>query len=148
MEKSLKRYLKGGAFTNISPKRSSNMSAIRNKNNKTTELKLRMCLVRASVKGWQMNVKGILGQPDIYFDKQKLAIFIDGCFWHGCPKCGHIPKTRKSFWSAKFRSNRLRDKKVNCYLMKSGIQVFRIWEHQLLGSKNIVAVIKKIMGVL
>ena len=107
------------------------MSSIKGQNNKSTELKVRMALIRTKVKGWQLNKKDLPGKPDVYFENEKIAIFIDGCFWHGCPKCGHVPKTRSEFWEAKINRNKERDKEKNKELKKIGIKIIRFWEHQL-----------------
>src|SRR5437660_12586017 len=131
MERFLKSKLENGWFENVSPLRSRTMSAIRGKSNKSTELVLKMAFVRARVKGWVLHPAMICGKPDFYFPKKKLAIFVDGCFWHGCPKCGHIPRTRSIFWQAKISRNRQRDRKTKRLLTASGIRILRIWEHGL-----------------
>lgn len=131
MEKRLKKYLEDGTFKDVSLSRSKTMAAVRGKNNKTTELKLRMGLVRNSISGWTLHPSEILGKPDFYFPKKKVAVFIDGCFWHGCPYCGHIPKTRSAFWQAKIKRNKTRDQGTKRQLEASGAIVLRFWEHQL-----------------
>jgi len=68
-------------------------------------------------------------RPDIVFTKQKLAIFIDGCFWHNCPEHGKIPKSNVHYWKPKLMRNMERDKKNNLTLLKGGWNVLRIWEH-------------------
>ena len=141
MERILKAKLKKGVFSNVSPERSKIMSAIRGKHNKSTELKLRMALVKAGIKGWVLHPSYIFGKPDIFFPKKKLAIFVDGCFWHGCKKCGHIPKTRPAFWRAKFDRNKARARAIKLNLSKWSIKVLRIWEHEL----NKTADIKKLI---
>jgi len=131
MERKLRKTLKGGKFKNVPAIRSKTMAAIRGKNNRTTELCFRMALVRAGIKGWETNVEDLPGKPDFFFQKKRLAVFIDGCFWHGCPKCGHYPKTRSSFWKTKILRNKERDKKNRQKLRRKGIKVVRIWEHSL-----------------
>ncbi len=71
------------------------------------------------------------GKPDIFFKKQKIVIFIDSCFWHGCKKHCRIPSTNKSYWVQKIRRNKERDKQVNKYYKKLGWKLFRIWEHNI-----------------
>src|SRR5690606_22059724 len=110
MEKRLRKYLTNGNFGTVVPKVSKTMSLIRGKKNRTTELKLRMLLTSKGIKGWKLHAIELEGNPDFYFEKKKLAIFVDGCFWHGCPRCGHIPKTRSAFWKAKISRNRKRDR--------------------------------------
>lgn len=73
----------------------------------------------------------IEGKPDIAFIKQKIAIFCDGCYWHGCPECRKIPKTNKDFWIKKFQSNKERAEKVNRFLAEKGWKVLRFWGHEI-----------------
>jgi DNA mismatch endonuclease, patch repair protein len=131
MESSLKSTLPAGRFVHVEARHSRTMRAIKSRGAKTTEVALAMAFVRAGVKGWKSQPQGLLANPDFYFPARKLAIFVDGCFWHGCPKCGHIPNANRSFWSLKLELNKARDKRNNRRLRKAGIQVFRIWEHQL-----------------
>lgn len=145
MEKFLKRKLKNGVFSNVGAITSKTMSAIRGKNNKTTERRLRMALIQKGIKGWKLHPDEVLGRPDIYFSRRKLAIFIDGCFWHGCPKCGHIPKTRSVFWEAKILRNKSRDKKNTFLLSRQEIKVVRIWECELKNPSQVLA--KKLLSV-
>jgi len=106
------------------------MAAIRGKRNKTTELALRMVLVRAGISGWVLDEK-LPGRPDFYFPSKTLAIFVDGCFWHGCKKCGHIPNRNRPYWTTKLLRNRLRDAATNKRLRSAGVKVIRFWEHEL-----------------
>jgi len=144
MERRLKKYLEDGKFKDVPEKRSRTMSAIRGKHNRSTELRLRMALIKAGVRGWRLHPEELPGQPDFYFDKAKIAIFVDGCYWHGCPKCGHIPKTRTAFWEAKIKRNQERDKMKNLELRKLGTKSLRIWEHELKDKKNLDKIIEKI----
>jgi DNA mismatch endonuclease, patch repair protein len=143
MEKRLRVLLPGGAFANVSNSRSRTMSLIRAKDNGTTERALRMALVRAGERGWCLHCD-LVGRPDFYFPKSKLAVFVDGCFWHGCGKCGHIPRTRSSFWQAKLDRNRERDRRTTRELRKRGMNVIRIWEHQLKTEKGVLRVLRSI----
>jgi DNA mismatch endonuclease (patch repair protein) len=144
MERRLKKFLEDGKFKNVPEKRSRTMSAIRGKHNRSTELRLRMALVKAGVRGWKLHSEELPGRPDFFFEMAKLALFIDGCYWHGCPKCGHIPKTRTAFWEAKIKRNQERDKIKDRELKKLGKKSLRIWEHELKGKKNLDKVMKKI----
>jgi len=130
MERLLKSQLLGGKFA-VSPERSRNMAAVRGSGNKTTELRLQMALVRAGISGWSSQRTDLPGKPDFFFQSANLAVFVDGCFWHGCPRCGHIPKTNTGFWTAKIDRNRKRHRKVARLLNKRGIRTVRFWEHQL-----------------
>ena len=139
MEKRLKKYLKAGEFNNVRELVSKIMSTIRGKNNRSTELTLRMELVRSGIKGWTLNVRELPGTPDFYFPKKRISIFVDGCYWHGCPKCGHIPKTRSDFWRAKINRNKQRDRIKRTRLKKMGIKPLGIWEHE----KKLASMLKR-----
>lgn len=131
MERKLRKKLKGGKFDNVSPQRSKIMSSIRGKGNHSTEILFRMALTRAAIKGWKVNPGGIVGKPDFLFPEANIIVFVDGCFWHGCPKCGHIPKTNNAFWKAKINRNRQRDTATKKTLQESGYYVIRVWEHEI-----------------
>jgi|SRR5271157_792303 len=131
MERRLKSKLPNGQFVGVTLERSRIMSAIRGKSNKTTEVRLRMALVRHGVAGWKLRPGGLHGNPDFFFPRPRVAVFVDGCFWHSCPRCGHTPKTRSQFWSAKLNRNKQRDRRTNRLLEKMGVRVIRIWEHDL-----------------
>ena len=136
MEKALRKTLKNGKFSGVSETRSKAMSAVKGKGNKTTEVRFRLALVRSGISGWKMHASEIIGNPDFYFPEQKLAIFIDGCFWHGCPKCGHIPKTNTEYWREKIARNKKRDQSVTRKLRYRNFKVIRIWEHELQNGIN------------
>jgi DNA mismatch endonuclease (patch repair protein) len=71
------------------------------------------------------------GKPDFALREQKVPIFVDGCFWHGCPKCYTRPKTNRAFWDRKREQNMARDKRVTRQLRRQGWKVIRIWQHAL-----------------
>jgi DNA mismatch endonuclease (patch repair protein) len=112
-------------------KRSQVMAAIRGKGNRTTEWRLRSRLIQAGIRGWRVGSTEVLGKPDFSFGKRRLAVFVDGCFWHGCKRCRNIPAHNHSFWLRKIRSNRDRDARVTRSLRNKGWRVARIWEHQV-----------------
>jgi len=114
-----------------SEKRSNNMRAIRSSGNKTTEKRLVYLLAKSGCKGWRLHPKYIRGSPDFVFERESLIIFTDGCFFHGCPHCGHIPKTNTAYWRAKIARNRRRDAAVSRRLKLLGYSIVRIWECQL-----------------
>ena len=110
--------------------RSYNMSRIRSE--KTgPETKLRDLLLLNGFWNFQTHPKEVYGKPDFYFPSAKVAIFVDGCFWHGCEKCFRMPKTNKKFWNSKIKTNTDRDLTVNSKLRKLGVKVMRVKEHQL-----------------
>jgi len=131
VRKSLIEHLPNGAFAAVPVARSKCMSAIRGRRNKTTELALRMALVRNHISGFKLHASTLFGKPDFLFSNEGLVVFVDGCFWHGCPICGHYPITRRSFWEAKINGNIARDKEVDRFLTRQGYIVLRIWEHSL-----------------
>jgi DNA mismatch endonuclease, patch repair protein len=121
---------------NVSLVRSENMRAIRSVGNRTTELRLKALLIRSSIRGWRLHPKGALAKPDFYFPKERIAVFVDGCFWHGCPRCGHIPRTNRSYWITKIARNKSRDSANSRALRVRGYRVIRIWECQLREQPN------------
>lgn len=118
------------------------MARNKGKGTRSTELSLRARLSAAGISGWKFQPQGILGKPDFAFPDKKLAIFIDGCFWHGCAKCRTIPKTNTEFWEQKIMGNIARDKHVSNRLRRSGWHVLRFWEHDL--KENPSSVISRI----
>jgi DNA mismatch endonuclease, patch repair protein len=109
--------------------RKLNMSRIRGKNT-GPEIKLRKMLWSQGIRGYRIH-HNLPGKPDIVFTKKKIAIFIDGCFWHQCSVCFQEPETRKEFWMKKIGSNVERDKRVNEQLKNEGWTVIRVWEHEI-----------------
>jgi len=131
MERALRQHLPGGVFSSVTARASKNFSGIRGRNNRTTEVRFRLALVRAGISGWKMHNRALPGNPDFVFLKEQIAVFVDGCFWHGCPRCGHIPKTNSPFWQAKIQRNIERDRANIHKLRDSNFRVARIWEHEL-----------------
>lgn len=146
MERILRKKLPGGKFAGVDPKRSRMMGKIRSKGNRSTEQLFRLALVRAGVRGWVLHSKSVLGTPDFYFTRSRVAVFIDGCFWHGCGRCGHIPRTRTAFWRMKIERNQTRRTRVVRELKKHGIRTVRVWEHELkTGPERAVRQLRKIL---
>jgi DNA mismatch endonuclease (patch repair protein) len=75
--------------------------------------------------------RGVFGNPDFGNKTRRIAVFVDGCFWHGCPEHYREPKTNVDFWREKIRRNRERDESVSAVLRAMGWQVIRVWEHEL-----------------
>ncbi|HSH60414.1 MAG TPA: very short patch repair endonuclease [Acidimicrobiales bacterium] len=71
------------------------------------------------------------GSPDLVFTSARLAVFVDGCFWHGCPEHYRAPKANADFWRAKVERNVSRDRRVDGELSASGWRVLRVWEHEI-----------------
>ncbi len=115
---------------NLSKKqRSDCMSKIRSFNTKI-EVIFRRYLSKNGIKGYRIK-NSIAGKPDLFFPQKKIAVFIDGCFWHKCPKCFMRPKSNRKYWADKIKNNALRDKKNILLLKKQGVHVIRFWEHQI-----------------
>ena len=125
-------------------KRSAVMALIHSRGNKATELRLIAIFRVHGITGWRRH-RLIRGQrsgdrnqpkkfgvrPDFVFPQLQLAVFVDGCFWHGCPIHGTKPKTNAAFWRRKISTNRTRDRLVTRTLRARGWRVVRIWEHEL-----------------
>jgi DNA mismatch endonuclease, patch repair protein len=109
--------------------RSRVMASIRSKGNATTELRMVHIFRSRRITGWRRH-QTLPGRPDFVFQKQRVAVFVDGCFWHGCP-CRSIPATNIQFWKLKIAGNRNRDLAVNLRLKGMGWRIVRFWEHEL-----------------
>lgn len=111
-------------------KRSKIMSGIRSSGNRDTELAMITFFRRHHITGWRRH-QPLFGKPDFVFRAKRVAVFVDGCFWHGCPKHGTKPKSNAAFWAAKISANRARDRLVSSKLRAYGWTVMRVWEHDL-----------------
>jgi len=112
-------------------KRSEIMKASKPKGNKSTELKLIQIFKENDVKGWRRNYKIAESSPDFVFIKKKIAIFVDGCFWHGHNCRSLRPKTNQNYWDEKISKNKERDQNIKRKLEDRGWIVFRIWECEI-----------------
>ncbi|HTX21262.1 MAG TPA: very short patch repair endonuclease [Candidatus Aquilonibacter sp.] len=108
-------------------KRSEVMSLVRSRGNKDTELVLVRLFRKNKIRYWRRHV-ALFGKPDFSFRKRRLVIFVDGCFWHGCPIHARQPKSNRAFWRRKLLANKKRDRLVNLTLRRAGWRVIRIWE--------------------
>lgn len=106
------------------------MAAIRSRGNKATELKLASILRAARITGWRRH-QPLPGHPDFIFRRQRLAIFVDGCFWHGCRWHCRVPQGNREYWQRKISSNSARDRRITRLLRSRGWRVLRIWGHGL-----------------
>lgn len=107
---------------------------------------LRARLVQSGVRGFRVGSKIGKITPDLIFPSKKVAVFVDGCFWHGCPKCYVRPKTATKYWTKKLLKNIERDKRQRSVLRREGWQVIRIWECEL--ERNPAKQIKRISNLL
>ena len=106
--------------------RSKNMAAVRSKGNLSTEIALGKLLWAAGLRGYRKHWP-VAGRPDFAWPWCKVAVFVDGCFWHGC-RCKTIPTTNAAFWRRKIRKNQERDRRVDRQLRKEGWAAVRVWE--------------------
>jgi len=123
--------------------RSMIMSRVRSTGNRTTEARLRAYLVQRGIRGWRVRPSGIEGKPDFVFEWPRLAIFVDGSFWHGAPGFTRFPKSRTDYWKPKIERNRERDRQVTNSLRRRGWAVMRFWDSEL--SENPMALVKAIV---
>lgn len=125
--------------------RSECMSRVKGKDTGLEKF-FRKSVSASKIKGYRLNTN-ITGRPDLYFPKYRIAVFVDGCFWHGCPRCYIRPETNKNFWADKVKKNMNRDKVVNAILHKDGTKVVRFWGHDVKKNPNQCAVkLKKIIA--
>lgn len=125
-------------------KRSEIMSKVKGKDSQI-EIVLRKALWKKGIR-YRKNVKKNFGNPDLVLAKYKTVIFVDSCFWHGCPKHYGAPSTKIIFWKKKLEQNKKRDKGVNLHYKKTNWQIIRIWEHEIKRSLKTVVlkIIKKL----
>lgn len=115
--------------------RSRIMSSVKSRGNGTTELPLASSMRSLGIGGWRRHrrIKTPKGpaRPDFVFPRERLAVFVSGCFWHSCPRHGSLPKSNRDFWRAKLEGNRRRDRRNRRGLKEAGWDVLVIWEHSL-----------------
>ena len=115
----------------LSPtERSERMSRVRNRANRSTEATVAVRLTEVGLNGWIQNDAAIVGRPDFHFPASRIVVFVDGCFWHGCPHCRRrTPRNNRAFWLKKIADNCRRDNRVRRSLRNRGYKVLRVWEH-------------------
>ena len=111
------------------------MSKVKSSRNKSTELKLLQYFKDNKITGWRRNVK-LFGKPDFIFPRKKIAVFVDGCFWHGHDCRNTHPKDNEEYWIKKIAKNKNRDFEVTAHLEKLGYTVIRLWECELTKKKR------------
>lgn len=112
--------------------RSNVMRKVKAQGNRSTEYKVEATLHQRGVQDWLKQPKDIVGNPDFIFPRHKLLLFVDGCFWHGCPMCNRpLPANNADYWRRKIDNNRRRDNRTRRALRREGYHVMRIWEHEL-----------------
>lgn len=114
--------------------RSAVMRAVKSKGNKSTEAKLIERFKELRITGWRRNYP-LIGRPDFVFPDKRIALFADGCFWHG-HNCRNVaPADNAGYWREKISRNRKRDREVNRALKQKGWSVVRIWECEIKKNK-------------
>ncbi len=127
-------------------KRSEIMSRIKGEGNVATEIRL-ICIFREhGIKGWRRRLP-VFGNPDFVFPAVRLAVFVDGCFWHGCSIHGGRPASNRSFWEEKLARNKSRDLRVSRILRERGWRVLRIWQHELREPRKVARRISRVMSL-
>lgn len=118
------------------------MQAVKGKGTKL-EKRLWAMLAGMRLKGWKKNADTITGKPDVVFISQRVALFIDGCFWHGCPYCRRkLPQTNREYWERKIKRNVELAQLHNEQLQRDGWAVVRIWEHEMVDTAIVRARIR------
>jgi len=117
------------------------MGKVRSRGNASTEVKALQILKIGAITGWRRHLP-MFGRPDFAFPQARIALFIDGCFWHGCPRCYQPPKSSAAFWRQKLYKNKRRDGEVSKQLRKRGWKVIRLWECQLKSPARLLRLLK------
>ena len=110
-------------------KTSARMAAVRHFDT-PPELRLRRALWKLGVR-YRTHLRGVPGRPDLGLKGKRVAVFVDGCFWHGCPRCYVAPKRNADFWARKVRYNRARRRRVLAELKREGWTVVQVWGHEV-----------------
>ena len=110
--------------------RSQIMKKVKSKNNKSTELRLIAIFKEEGIKGWRRDYD-VKGHPDFVFLNKRIAVFVDGCFWHGHDCRNTRPKENEEYWARKRERNITHDKEITASFQKRGWTVIRIWECEL-----------------
>ena len=145
-------------------KRSEVMSLIRSKGNSSTEKRLLALMREAGIKGWRRHMplrfetrqadpcdglRPRVGRvrPDFVFRRERVAVFVDGCFWHGCPRHATQPRQNRKFWREKIARNQARDALTTQGLRRKGWRVLRIWECALTPKRR-AATLRRLLSAL
>jgi len=127
---------------NTSPDVSARMKRVRTSRTKA-ERNVEKVLRRVGLK-FKRNLKSLPGKPDFLIQDENLAVFVDGCFWHGCPRCFSGTRRNRKWWNEKILANKRRDRRVDARLRKLGYRVIHIWEHnsQMQVQRRLLAFVK------
>ena len=129
--------------------RRKTMRSVKSKNTKP-ERTLFAMLVGMGLKGWHKHDNDIMGNPDVVFEEARIVIFVDGCFWHGCPVCKRPlkPQSNREYWERKINRNVQRAEETNHLLEQQGWQVIRIWEHEIRSPASRKQISKKLRQIM
>jgi DNA mismatch endonuclease (patch repair protein) len=127
--------------------RSALMALVRSKGNASTEQRLIGLLRENRLGGWRRGLR-IPGSPDFVWQRERVALFVDGCFWHGCPRHASMPADNRPYWELKLSRNKARDRAVTRALRAAGWRVIRVWECGLRTKRQAATIrrIKKTLG--
>jgi DNA mismatch endonuclease (patch repair protein) len=131
--------------TPTSPAATAVMKGNRRRDTKA-ELRLRSAIHRRGLrfrKDFPIWLDQLTVRPDLVFPRRQVAVFVDGCFWHGCPQHGNVPTANRQYWAQKLQRNRNRDGRVDQALMAAGWKIVRVWEHE-----EIHTALERVMRVL
>ena len=123
------RHVRRHVAGRLAMSKSEQMARVRSRDT-DAEILLRRTLWQSGLR-YRVTAKNLPGTPDVTFGRAKTAVFVDGCFWHGCPIHYTEPKSSREFWQEKLRRNRARDQKVDTLLAEMGWLVIRLWEHEV-----------------
>lgn len=130
--KKKEKYIRDGRGPIPEKESTSKVMRANKAQNTKPEIILRKALWKGGIKGYRLHWEKAPGKPDISFPGKKIAIFVNGCFWHRCPYCQlPLPKSHSTFWKEKFIKNRIRDEKKINDLHENGWTTIVIWECQL-----------------
>jgi DNA mismatch endonuclease, patch repair protein len=116
--------------------RSQIMASVGSAGNRTTEMRMASLLRSSGLSGYRKQWH-VRGKPDFAWPGVKIALFVDGCFWHGCPHCRRASKSNRKFWRQKVVNNQARDRRVAAFLRRRGWKVLRVWECAVTESRTV-----------
>ena len=126
--------------------RSRIMAAVKARGNKQTEARLVDLFRRNGMTGWRRHLP-LRGKPDFTFVRQRVVIFVDGCFWHGCAHHLRMPQSNRAYWQKKIFGNVIRDRIIRKELRARGWKVVSIWEHEFLNERQLIKRLQKILAL-
>lgn len=117
-------------MTMTTAQRSATMRAVKSRGNASTELRLLAILKQGKITGWRRHLR-LPGTPDFAFPRERVAVMVHGCFWHGCKIHYRKPVDNSSYWAEKVERNMTRDRRTRYALRRLGWSVLTFWEHDL-----------------